>query len=219
MPNTTIYKSPVRFVVLTVGFLLGASVIAEAQQPKDQKAAPAQQSGALAQQKAGPAGATAAPAAQTVALPDADKVVLLVRLSLLTLSDALQTGNFSVLHDLGSPAFQASTTPSSLAQSFANLRALQIDMTTIALLVPQLAAPPGIDAQNRLRITGFFPGQPIQLNFDLMFEPVVGRWRMFALAVNAVPTPPAEQTKIAPSPAAPSPAGGAATQPPAAKKK
>lgn len=192
-------QSLTRFVVLPLGLLVAAATSCAAQQTKDPKAAPAPQQKAVA----------AAPAA-TVALPDADKIVLLVRLSLLTLSDALQTGNFTVLHDLASPAFQASTTPVSLAQSFAELRARQIDMTTIALLVPQLAAAPSIDAQNRLRITGFYPGQPIQLNFDLMFEPVAGRWRMHAMAVNVVPTPVAAPTVSPPA------ASGVA---PAVKKK
>jgi hypothetical protein len=36
-------------------------------------------------------------------MPEAEKVVLLLRTTLLTLNDALQTGNFTVLRDVSAP--------------------------------------------------------------------------------------------------------------------
>jgi hypothetical protein len=41
-------------------------------------------------------------------MPEAEKVVLLLRTTLLTLNDALQTGNFTVLRDVSAPSFPRS---------------------------------------------------------------------------------------------------------------
>ena len=145
---------------------------------------------------------TAAPPANApaaVALPNADKIVLLVRSTMLTLNDALQTGNFSVLRERGSPNFQMVTSAEQLAQAFAKIRAMQVDLIGVAITVPQLTTVPTVDAQNHLRITGFLPGQPLQFNFDIQYEPVDGQWRLFALAVNPT-TPQVAQSASAPAP-------------------
>jgi hypothetical protein len=63
--------------------------------------------------------ATQPPASQVV-MPDAEKIVLLLRASLLTLNDALQTGNFTVLRDMGAPGFRDANTAARLSQSFAD---------------------------------------------------------------------------------------------------
>jgi hypothetical protein len=65
-----------------------------------------------------------------------------------------------------------------------------------------------------LRITGFFPSVPSQLNFDLWFAPVGGQWRLFGLSVNFAQAPPAAE----PHPQPPSPrakAGQPAAEQPA----
>src|SRR5579885_3484421 len=54
---------------------------------------------------------------QQVAMPDAEKIVLLLRTTLLTLNDALQTGNFTVLRDKGAPGFRNANTPAQLSQA------------------------------------------------------------------------------------------------------
>jgi hypothetical protein len=33
-------------------------------------------------------------------------------------------------------------------------------------------------------MAGFFPSVPTQVNFELVFAPVGGRWRLFALSVS-----------------------------------
>ncbi len=49
----------------------------------------------------------APPAAQPQSrMPTAEQIVILIRSSLLTLNDAIETGNFTVLRDRGSPSFQ-----------------------------------------------------------------------------------------------------------------
>jgi hypothetical protein len=44
-----------------------------------------------------------------------------------------------------------------------------------------------------LRLKGYFPGQPVQINFEMLYQAVDGRWRLFGLSVQpgAPTTPPA----------------------------
>ncbi|MEA2948363.1 MAG: hypothetical protein QOI40_3693, partial [Alphaproteobacteria bacterium] len=70
---------------------------------------------------------------------------------------------------------------------------------------PQLTAPPALDDHGMLRLTGFFPTRPQQINFDLLFQNAGGQWRLFGISVatpqvSAQPAP--EAPKAAPSPSA-----------------
>ena len=40
-----------------------------------------------------------------------------------------------------------------------------------------------------LRLTGYFPTRPLQINFDLIFQNVGGQWRLFGISV-ATPQAP-----------------------------
>jgi hypothetical protein len=78
-------------------------------------------------------------------MPDAEKIVLLLRSTLITLNDALQTGN--------------------------------------------------------LTVKGYFPGQPVQIDFEMLYEAVGGRWQLFGISVNpSQAQPPASATPPVPSP-------------------
>ena len=71
------------------------------------------------------------------------------------------------------------------------------------MLDPELTLLPQIDAEGMMRMTGFFPSAPAQINFDLVYAPVNGLWRLFAITVGlgqtapAAPAPPAEAEKPA----------------------
>ena len=107
----------------------------------------------------------------------------MIRSSLVALAHANQTGNYSVLNALGSANFRAANPPANLAQTFANYRTNRIDLSPILYLAPQLSYQPAIQ-DGRLRLTGFFPSQPMRVNFDLSFEPEQGGWRLFGISVN-----------------------------------
>ncbi len=165
-----------RWILIAV--LIGsAAMVARAQQP--------------------PATPAAQAASPQVALPDADKIVLLVRTALLTLNDAVQTGNFTVLRDKASPNFQAANTAARLGMIFQNLSRQGVDLSAVSIIVPQLTQKPTIDANGRLRLKGYFPGTPVRIDFDLLFEFVAGHWRLFGIAVGPATTgaPAAAPTK------------------------
>jgi len=131
--------------------------------------------------------ATAAP---RVVMPDTDRIVLLVRTALLTLNDALRSGNFTVLRDVSAPAFREANTAAQLARIFTSLQTQKIDLSAVATMVPKLSETPVIDDHQLLHIKGYFPGHPVQINFNLIFQVVLGHWRLFGLSVNPVTTSP-----------------------------
>jgi hypothetical protein len=108
-----------------------------------------------------------------------EQALYLIRSTLLTLNDANRTGNYTVLHDLASPEFQARNTAADLSNSFADLRRRHFDLFSVALAAPQLSALPVLDGNGMLRLTGFFPTRPLQINFDLLFQNSGGQWRHF----------------------------------------
>ena len=162
-----------------------------------------------------PAHAPAAAAPQQPQLPvSLEQALYLIRSTLLTLNDANRTGNYTVLRDLAAPDFQARNTAADLAQSFTDLRRRNFDLFSVALAAPQLSTPPALDGNGMLRLVGFFPTRPLQINFDLLFANVGGQWRLFGISV-ATPQV-AAQPQQAPQAPPPSPAPKAA--PPAKKK-
>jgi hypothetical protein len=125
----------------------------------------------------------AAEEAAAAAMPQGETILVLIRTGLLTLNDALQTDNFTVLNAMGAPGFAQGNPPDKLKAVFASLKGM--DLSAVATMAPKLTQAPAI-ANNQLRITGVFPGQPIGVAFDLLFQPVGGKWRMFGIAVKPV---------------------------------
>jgi hypothetical protein len=186
---------------------------AEAQAPKQQQPAPKQQ--------------PAQPQAPKPAQIDRNGVLILIRTTLLALDQANKTGNYTVLRDLGAPDFQANSA-AQLAEIFAQQRRDNIDLSGVAVIDPQLTLLPQIEGNGLMRMAGFFPSVPTQVNFEMLYAPVGGRWKLFGLSVSfgqaapAAPQPPAaaQPQEKAPQAQAPSPAAPKGNPPdrPAAPK-
>jgi len=192
-------------IVALIGVTAAAVLVmrlpdAQAQAPKQQQPAPKQQP---------------QPQAPKPAQIDRNGVLILIRETLLALDQANKTGNYTVLRDLGSPEFQANTA-ARLAEIFAQQRKDNIDLSGVAVIDPQLTLLPQIEANGMMHMAGLFPSVPTQVNFELAYAPVGGRWRLFGLSVTfgqAAPTAPE------PPSAAASPQGKAPQAPaPAAPK-
>jgi hypothetical protein len=175
--------------------------LAEAQAP-----APKQQQPAPKQQPQSQPQAQAPKPAQI----DRNGVLILIRSTLLALDQANKTGNYTVLRDLGSPDFQANSA-ARLAEIFAEQRRDNVDLSGVAVIDPQLTLLPQIEANGMMHMAGFFPSVPTQVNFELGYAPVNGRWRLFALSISFGQATPA-------APQAASPAAPARPTPPAAPK-
>ncbi len=129
-----------------------------------------------------------------------EQALYLIRSTLLSLNDANRSGNYSVLRDLAAPDFQARNAAADLAIAFIDLRRRNVDLYPVALAAPQLSTPPYLDPGKMLRLTGFFPTRPLQINFDLTFQNVDNHWRIFGLSV-ATPQAPEPAPGASPTPA------------------
>jgi hypothetical protein len=192
-------------VSIVIAVLVADSVATKAQQPPSTPPPPpAPQQLAQAQQSPP---AQHAPAAPKPANIDRNGVLMLVRSSILALDQANKTGNYTVLRDLGAPGFQVNSA-AKLAEIFASQRNDKLDLSGVAVIDPQLTVLPEIEANGLMRMAGFFPSVPSQVNFELLFAPVDGQWRLFGISVKVGSSAP-----VAPTPPAP-PAIAAAKHPP-----
>src|SRR5215471_9566061 len=151
---------------------------------------------------------------------DRNGVLILIRETLLALDQANKTGNYTVLRDLGSPDFQANTA-ARLAEIFTQQRRDNVDLSGVAVIDPQLTLLPQIEANGMMHMAGFFPSVPTQVNFELLYAPVDGRWRVFGLSVSfgqAAPAAPQPPAPAAPQAAAPAPKANPPDRPAAPKQ-
>jgi hypothetical protein len=175
---------------------------------------------AAADQQGRPAAASAAPKPGEMQM-SAVTLTVIIKDAIIALNQANATGNYSVLRDMGTPVLRESFDQTALAAAFANLRARKIDLSPAYFLSPNLTKKPELNKDNELVLVGLFPTQPLQIQFELRFMQLDGRWRLAGIAVDAVP-PSASQALAAPSaPPAPAqqPAEGQASKKGAAKPK
>jgi hypothetical protein len=154
---------------------------------------------------------TAAPAPKPANI-DRNGVLILVRSALIAVDQGNKTGNYTVLHDLGAPGFQAVNNAAKLGDIFAKLRNDKLDLSGVAAIEPQLSLLPQIEANGMMHMAGFFPSVPSQVNFELIYAPVDGQWRLFGISVSVGQAAPA-------APAPPTAAPSDAKPPPTAEKK
>lgn len=131
---------------------------------------------------------------------DRNGVLMLIRSTLLALDHANKTGNYTVLRDLGAPGFQVNTA-ARLAEIFVKQRGDKLDLSGVAVIDPQLSLLPQIEPNGLLHMAGFFPSVPSQVNFELLFAPVEGQWRLFGVSLSvgqsAPVAPPAPEAPAA----------------------
>lgn len=124
------------------------------------------------------------PVAQAaVAAPDLQTVNKLVWSTIAAVDHGNITGNYSVLRDLGAPAFQANNNAASLAGVFQALRAQRVDLSNTLLLSPSYEFAPAIVQGGLLRVRGAFGLRPTAVRFDLLYAFTSGRWQLFGIAV------------------------------------
>jgi len=127
-----------------------------------------------------------------------EQALYLIRSTLLTLNDANLSGNYTVLRDLAAPDFQARNTAADLGQIFFDLRRRNFDLYSAALLAPQLTVVPALDQSGMLHLAGYIPTRPLQINFDLVFQVVGNRWRLYSISIATSEAAPAQPEAQAP---------------------
>ena len=175
---------------------------------------------AAADQQGRPAAASAAPKPGEMQM-SAVTLTVIIKDAIIALNQANTTGNYSVLRDMGTPVLRESFDQTALAAAFANLRARKIDLSPAYFLSPNLTKKPELNKDNELVVVGLFPTQPLQIQFELRFMQLDGRWRLAGIAVDAVPPSASQASAAASAPPSPAqqPAEGQASKKGAAKPK
>ena len=130
-----------------------------------------------------------------VAKPDGVLALILIRDALSALNQANWTGNYTVLRNYASPNFAKANDPVRLTSIFQPIRAQALDLAPVLVLNPKMSFARVIKNGKQLRLTGYFPSKPKQIHFDLIFEPIVNRWRLFGISVWAKDAPSVSKIK------------------------
>ena len=138
-------------------------------------------------------------------VPDNIVLVQLVRASISALNQANFTGNYAVLRDLGAPGFRNANTAAQLAVAFSDLRNQNIELRPLLVIDPVFTPPPRFTKRGKLHLSGYFPSRPQRVKFELWYEAVAGRWRLFGISVNTEPAKAASAAPTKPSSAPPAP--------------
>lgn len=132
-------------------------------------------------------GAAAAPPVAAMPVPGDLELAKLIWSTITAIDHANQSGNYSVLRDISSPAFQIANDPSRLAQIFASLRDNRVDLSNSLLLAPVYNGAPQVGQGNILRVRGSFGLRPTAVAFDFEFQWYNGKWRLFGVAISPMP--------------------------------
>ncbi|MFW6027618.1 MAG: hypothetical protein ACOC91_02300, partial [bacterium] len=113
---------------------------------------------------------------------DTRHLVVAAKTAVIAVNQANLTNNYSVLRELAAPGFRDKNSAKDLEKIFAKLRESNLDFSPILVYNPKFADT-AIMPNGLLRLRGYFPTQPLQVHFDLLFQPVGGEWRLYALRV------------------------------------
>lgn len=119
-------------------------------------------------------------------VPDPQVLIDLVRDTVLAVDAGNKTGDYGKLFDMGAPAFQTANPPERLAQSFAPLRAHNLDLAPVEKMTPLTTGPPALDRNGLLRILGFFELADRQLVYDVLYDydAAARRWRIAGISLT-----------------------------------
>ena len=114
-------------------------------------------------------------------------LAVLIKGTVTALDQANLTGNYSVLRDLGTPAFREKLDQGALAEAFAEVKARRLDLSQALLVNPNVTRRPEFK-NGEMILTGYFPADPLNITFDLRFAQLDGVWRLAWIRVDAVPS-------------------------------
>lgn len=149
---------------------------------------------ALAQQAQPQASTSVQPPASMRPTPSALELSKLIWSTVAAVDHANSSGNYSVLRDISAQGFQINNNAAQLAQVFAGLRNLEIDLSNALLVPPTYSTAPTMVREDVFRVQGAFQLRPISIAFDLYFQWEQGRWKLFGIDLQ-----PLEMTSTAPS--------------------
>ncbi len=133
------------------------------------------------------------------AIPDDLRLILMIRNVVVALNQANTTGNYTVLREMGTANFQMTNSSARLAEIFAALRSRKIDLSPVMVFNPKLTSAPALEDGQVLRLAGYFPTSPEQVQFDLAYQRSAEQWLLAGIAINVAPLSEDGQASAAPA--------------------
>jgi hypothetical protein len=127
------------------------------------------------------------PAGAADRVPSATAQEVLIKTSLLTLNDAIVSGNYTVLHAKLAKPFREQFDPDRLKQAFKSFADQKIDMAAISAAPPVATDDTRIDDRGALLLRGRFEVDRSRLAYELDFLPSEGEWKPISLHVSVKP--------------------------------
>lgn len=149
----------------------------------------------------------APPPAATRPVPAELELAKLIWTTMAAVDQANQSGNYSVLRDISATGFQINNDPARLAQIFATIRESRIDLSNTLLLAPTYDGPATLVQPDVFQVRGYFGLRPTAIGFDLYYQWIQGRWRLFGISITpatlntTMPGPPPAQQQPQQQPA------------------
>ncbi len=140
-----------------------------------------------------PAAAAAQPAAPSVPAQTAApqppigyaQAVILIRAALTSVEQANEASDYNVMYALGSKGFQRANPPARLAQTFAPLKAYNLN--GVLALEPQFTQQPVLTADGMMAMAGYFTNGAYRINFQLAYTPEDKHWKLFGISAGVQP--------------------------------
>jgi hypothetical protein len=140
--------------------------------------------------------------------PQLDIQEMLIKNALTAVNQGNLTGNYTVLRDLGGPTFREKNSAARLATIFQRVHEKAADFSQILVLQPVYTERPMIDQAGELNLVGFFPTQPVQIQFRLAFQRVGNAWMIDGISISTgAAQQPSPQNVGQASPGVPQPFG------------
>ena len=146
------------------------------------------------------------PAISSVPVPSELELAKLVWSTMAMVDHANRSGNYSVLRDTSASGFQIQNDPARLAEIFAPIRSLRVDLSNALIVAPVYTGGPTLLQSDVFRVQGYFPLRPTPIFFDFYFQWEQGRWKLFGISVqpgsmiNPTSPPAQPQQQLAPPP-------------------
>jgi len=121
------------------------------------------------------------------AVPSSAAQEVLIKTSLLTLNDAIVSGNYTVLHAKLAKPFREQFDPDRLKQAFKSFADQKIDMAAISAAPPVASGDAQIDDRGALLLRGRFEVGRSRVTYELDFVQSEGEWKPLGLNVNFKP--------------------------------
>jgi hypothetical protein len=127
----------------------------------------------------------AAPMSETPGpVPSQEELAELAKDTLLEFDRAVQVQDFTFFHSGLSALLKLQTTPSELATVFQEFVTRNISITGIKDIQPVFTAPPAINDQGFLALTGYYPTSPSRVLFNLNYHYEQLQWKLTSIKID-----------------------------------